>query len=128
MANMDYSYDQGGHIFEGDFAYANSAADETVVALDVAVPATGGLAATYRAFIYNPGAVAITVRYYNGETLNGTARYAELDATTVTAATTATDLITGFAQSGLARVTVENDDVVGGSGAFTATVKLRQVS
>lgn len=113
-----------GTSFVGAFAFANNASDETVVTLDI--PLTGiGPVTQARAVVYNPGAVAITARFLVGELLGGSVRYAEAANVTVAAGTSGSVSIPGFFTHGAARVTVENDDAVGGAGAFTARVSVR---
>jgi hypothetical protein len=128
MADMTVAYDLGKYAIRGSFAMANSQAQDTAIPLDVPLELLPYTTTTFRATVYNPGAVAVTVRFLVAELLGGSLRYIEVDNLTVTAANTGSKGITGLTQGGDARVTVENDTAVGGSGAFTASVVLRALA
>ncbi len=129
MADMTYHYDGAGSYLAGSYAFANNEVDETLKVLDVPMSTLDQRAKSHRAFIYNPGAVDITVRFYTGELIGGVVRYAEIG-TAITATAVADfnyGIVEGLLSGSYARVGVENDTVVGGAGAFTAEVIVRSI-
>lgn len=126
---MTYHYDNAGSYLEGSYAFANNEVDETLKVLDIPMGSLDRRAHSHRAFIYNPGAVDVTVRFYTGELIGGQVRYAEIG--TAITATAAADfnygVVEGLLSGSYGRVGMENDTVVGGAGAFTGSVIVRSI-
>lgn len=120
--------DSNGLVFDGIATIAASAAAGTIVNVDVALPAKLDPDSRYEIVAYNPGAVAVTVRAQNRETLGGSARFPQVASFTVAAgATSAPQIVQGYLLGeNPARLAVSND-AANGATAFSVAVRVRKV-
>ena len=111
--------------FTGDATFANSAAANTVVNLDIPeiyLERTRDATVT----VYNPSTVtALTVKVQNVETLGGAARYATQETITVPVSSSTTTVVENWLLGEGGRLAVSNDTVLGIADGFTASVRVR---
>ncbi len=114
--------------FDGVATIAASAAVNTIVNVDVPLPAKLDPEARYAVSVYNPGAVGVTVRLQNKETLGGAARFPQVLQFTVAAgATSAPQIVQGFLLGeSPARLAVSND-ALNGASPFNVAVRVRRL-
>lgn len=114
--------------FDGSATIAASAAAATIVNVDVPFPAKLDPEARYAVHVHNPGAVAVTVRLQNRETLGGAARFPQVVQFTVAAgATAAPQIVQGFLLGeSPARLAISND-AANGATAFNVAVRVRRL-
>lgn len=114
-------------VHDGTAVWANSAAVNTAVNIDIALPSPLQSDAKYLISIINPSAVtALTVKVKNKETF-GAAQYPELTTFSVPATTDKAVLVEGWMLGEAGRLTLSNDTVLGAADGFTANVRVRKV-
>lgn len=117
-------------VYDGSASWANSAAVNTTVNIDITLPAVLQGNALYMVTVTNPSTVsAITVVMRNKGTFGGTARYPELTRFGVPANSPdgRSMLVQGWMLGEGARLSLSNDTILGGSDGFTAYVRIRKV-
>lgn len=109
--------------------WANSAAANTVVNSDIALPTNPNPDALYAVTVYNPSAVtALTLIAQVVETaLGGGTRYGELTRFGVTAGGTKTVLVQGWMLGSSSRLVAQNDTILGAGDGFSAYARIRAV-
>ncbi len=114
-----------GEVFSGDAAFANSAAANTTVDLDITEVYLERARKTV-VTVRNPSAVtALTVTVKNVETLGGAVRYPTHQTWTVAANTTSSTVVDAWLLGDGGRVSVSNNTALGVADAFTANVRVR---
>lgn len=114
--------------FENVVSVPNSAAAASVHDLDVDGPAVPLGDAEVQATIYNPGAVAITVRFQNLETIAGAARFPQIDTVVVPAGGVISRIVRGWLWGEApSRFQVSPDAAVAIAGGFNVTLRLRRI-
>ncbi len=127
--SVTFTQDDQGVRFDGAFAWANNAAINTVVTLAVAIAASARKSKKYFVVIYNPGAVGLTVNIQAGENLAGADRFNNTaTAITVAAGTTYVGVLPDLFPGAVARIQAQNTTAVGAAGAFTATMRVRELA
>ena len=111
-------------------AFAAGAPINTPVDADMLLPDRLDPEARYAMIVHNPGAVAVTVRLFNRELLNGADRLSPV--VTINAAaggvTAVQQVIQGlFIGSGANLVRVTNDAAVPAGGGFSVSVRVRRM-
>lgn len=117
-------------IYDGSASWANNAAANTAVNIDITLPATLQGSALYMVAVTNPSTVsAITATVRNKGTFGGTARYPELTRFGVPASSPdgRSALIQGWMLGEGARLSLTNDTILGAADGFTAYVRIRKV-
>jgi hypothetical protein len=117
-------------VYDGTAAWANSAAQNTAVNIDITPPTVLQGDALNLLIVTNPSTVTdLTVVVKNKGTFGGTARYPELTryAVAKNLAEGKTFLVQGWMLGEGARLTLSNDTALGGSDGFTAYVRVRKV-
>ena len=115
--------------FDSALAIPNSAAAGSTHDLDVPPPA-GVALREGRALVtvHNPGAVAVTVRLLNRETLAGSARFPEILTFGVPAGGTASRVVEGWlAGESPSRFRASPDAAVGAAAGFNLSVRARRL-
>jgi hypothetical protein len=107
-------------------AWANSAAANTEVNVDIAQPST--IRSKYRFQINNPSAeTALTVKVRNRVTIGAAERFVEVGSFAVPVGSGREAVIEGaFGGDNGIRIVLSNDTALGLSGAFTANVAVRE--
>jgi len=120
------SQGSNAQVLDGTAAWADSAAQDTEVNLDIALPTplpSGGL---YTIFVKNPSAnTGLDVSVRSKETFDA-ASYAELTSWNVAAGANSLKLVQGWGGEAL-RLTLSNDTALGVGEGFTAYVSVRSV-
>jgi hypothetical protein len=107
--------------------WANSAAANTAVNIDVALPSPLQGDAKYSIAIVNPSAVtALTIEVKNKETF-GTAQYPEVTTINVPISTSKAVVVEGWLLGEAGRLALSNDTVLGAADGFTANIRVRKV-
>lgn len=116
-------------LFEGQATWANSAAADTEVDLDIEIPKVLDPAANYLVIVRNPSTeTAVTVRAKNKEFLAGADRYPEVQNFNVPVSSPdgIATLVSGWLLGTGARLTLSNDTGLSAGGGFVADVLVRQ--
>jgi hypothetical protein len=107
--------------------WANSAAANTAVNVDVDLPSPLQGDAKYSIAIVNPSAVtALTIKVKNKETF-GTAQYPEVTTINIPVNTSKSVIVEGWMLGEAGRLTLSNDTVLGVADGFTANIRARKV-
>lgn len=109
--------------------WADSAAVNTVVNVDVALPTVLQGNAKYEVIIYNPSAVTtLTVVAQNkAASLGGGDRYAELTRWTVLTSSTKAVLVEGWLIGSAGRLALSNDTALGAGQGFSASIRIIEI-
>jgi hypothetical protein len=107
--------------------WANSAAANTAVNVDIDLPSPLQGDAKYLITVVNPSAVtALTIKVKNKETF-GTAQYPELTTINIPVNTSKAVIVEGWLLGEASRLTLSNDTVLGIADGFTANIRVRKV-
>lgn len=114
----------------GDFtaAWANSAGANTVVVVDVPLPAAGQAESRYLVTVINPSPVtALAVVLGNKETIGGIDYYPDITSLTVGAGASVSFVVQGFLLGSGGRITLSNNTALGVAQGFTALLRIRKI-
>lgn len=115
------------NIFDGSFAFANSAEAGTIVNVAVPLPSSLNKDAKYKLTVINPTTVTgLVISVQNKETISGTAYYPEVRNIGINAGESRDFIVDGlFGES--ARFAVSNYSALGLSDGFTGLVRIRRI-
>lgn len=115
--------------FDRSLAFAAGAPINTPVDADMPPPDRLDPEARYAVIVHNPGAVAVTVRLFNRELLNGADRLSQVAVIGVPAGGVAAvqQIVQGlYVGSGASLVRISNDSAVPAGGGFSVGVRVRR--
>lgn len=113
-------------VADGSATFADSAAVNTPVTIDVPLPGRLQANGLYSIFIYNPsGATALNVSVQSVENIGGGDRFGELETFTVPAGGTVSRTVQGFLLGMRGRLVVSNATALGLGQGFTAHTRVR---
>ncbi len=115
-------------VYDSTALWANSAAANTVVNKDVALPTPLQRQAMYLITIINPSTVtALNVKVQTKETISAVDHYADLTSFSVAANGKTSTLVQGWLLGAAGRLALTNATALGAADTFTALVRVRSV-